>query len=805
MGLENWLGPRFIGSAAGFPAALQLDDGNFMVVYSTNGQNGLNFRVFDPFGETLEAGNLFPGSTDINGVLGLTPLEGGGFTLLYAAANSDGRSLNIQNFDANRQPTSDPITFGTDYGGGTNGFARFAQLPDGGYIVGYNLLSGTEDFWDVRFLLIDADGTVGDPLPLDSSGPGQQYSPRVATNGDNIFISWYEGGEPVIYGQMLGLDGTALTETFLVHSSSDGRYRDPQIGVLSNGNYVVTFSAEDASGADSDRGSARARLFGPTGTPLGDEFVLNEEPAGNQGAPNLTVLPDDSFIVSYFGTGGGHRWFNPDGTPRTDTLQSQLPLSQTSLVTIGDGRFAVFGVDSGLSFEIIDGRMGQLDGDEGDNILLSTRTGDTTINGFGGDDQFFGNDDNDTFFGGEGNDTFRGRGGQDTFAGGPGDDIYYFTPFSLSGDNRTTIIEEAGEGIDTLFNHGFLTLPSNVENGVLIEDAGTSELDGNGLDNRLVGNSFNNILNGNLGRDTLIGGAGNDQLTGGNDDDTIDGGEGDDVAIFRGPTSAFDIRAGASGSLTVTGGTDGTDMVTNVERLRFDDNEVMIDQGGGLRIDPARDDPDTFMFNIRDFDGNELGGAFGWVSVGRADANLDGTAQAIFVNAQIGRFAQVGLDEGLRAQFSNHGEGGDTRVVGIYIDPLVESGDVAAGSDFDSQSRFQNDLFIGNISTVLGSRDYDADGFAEIYFALSDGTAYLRALMHADGNIQYANYQSQQQVIDYLSSLGFGEETYGDWFGGNTGVSGGDGPVAAAPAISAVEASQLFYAMNDTITPEFYG
>ena len=35
-----------------------------------------------------------------------------------------------------------------------------------------------------------------------------------------------------------------------------------------------------------------------------------------------------------------------------------------------------------------------------------------------------------------------------------------------------------------------------------------------------------------------------------------------------------------------------------------------------------------------------------------------------------------------------------------------------------------------------------------------DGTAYLRSLMHADGNIKYANYQSEAQMTDYLTTLG---------------------------------------------------
>ena len=33
--------------------------------------------------------------------------------------------------------------------------------------------------------------------------------------------------------------------------------------------------------------------------------------------------------------------------------------------------------------------------------------------------------------------------------------------------------------------------------------------------------------------------------------------------------------------------------------------------------------------------------------------------------------------------------------------------------------------------------------------------SYLRALMHADGNIQYANYQSESQMSEYLTTQGY--------------------------------------------------
>ena len=54
-------------------------------------------------------------------------------------------------------------------------------------------------------------------------------------------------------------------------------------------------------------------------------------------------------------------------------------------------------------------------------------------------------------------------------------------------------------------------------------------------------------------------------------------------------------------------------------------------------------------------------------------------------------------------------------------------------------------------------------GFQETCWRTVDGTAHLRSLMHADGNVQYANYQSDQQMIDYLTSQGYDENTWSDW------------------------------------------
>ena len=104
----------------------------------------------------------------------------------------------------------------------------------------------------------------------------------------------------------------------------------------------------------------------------------------------------------------------------------------------------------------------------------------------------------------------------------------------------------------------------------------------------------------------------------------------------------------------------------------------------------------------------------------------------------------------MQIDYSDYGNGGGTRVIGIYEDPLIAIGKVIKGSKFDSQRRFQNDLYIDNLE-VKTSGDYDSDGIQEVYWKTNDGTAYLRALMHDDGNIRYANYQSESDMTAYLT------------------------------------------------------
>jgi len=264
----------------------------------------------------------------------------------------------------------------------------------------------------------------------------------------------------------------------------------------------------------------------------------------------------------------------------------------------------------------------------------------------------------------------------------------------------------------------------------------------------------------------VYGEDGNDTFHASRYNDLFDGGERVDTVVLAGNRASYTISQPVVGIFDVAG-PGGKDRYWNVEYLQFDDGSIHLLRGTGTQVSFG-EDPTSYqsaMDQIRDFGGNKLGGEGAWKWIGSADVNGDGDIDHVLVNDAIARFSTVAVaDDGL-VYFWDHSWAGETRVAGIYIDPLVVGNEVEAGGPFDSQTRFSNDLKIGNISKVLGAGDYDGDGLQEIYFALTDGTAYLHAHMHADGNIRYANYQTETQVIDFLSGNGYGVQTYAGWFG----------------------------------------
>jgi hypothetical protein len=112
---------------------------------------------------------------------------------------------------------------------------------------------------------------------------------------------------------------------------------------------------------------------------------------------------------------------------------------------------------------------------------------------------------------------------------------------------------------------------------------------GDGLGGALGVNSTGGgrYFTGTSQADTLTGTAANDMLEGGAGNDSLNGGAGIDTAFYNGLRSAYTVKQVSASAWNVVGA-QGSDMLNNVEQLRFSDGTVAIAPSG-----PVTPPPDT--------------------------------------------------------------------------------------------------------------------------------------------------------------------------------------------------------------------
>ncbi len=140
-----------------------------------------------------------------------------------------------------------------------------------------------------------------------------------------------------------------------------------------------------------------------------------------------------------------------------------------------------------------------------DNVGIAYGAVIENAKGGSGNDTIYGNHVDNVLTGNAGNDVMEGRGGNDTLDGGAGADVMkggIGNDIYIVGEAGDVVIENAGEGIDTVLSSIDYTLGANVENLDLTGSAISGT--GNELDNRISGNGLTNLLAGGAGNDVFV-------------------------------------------------------------------------------------------------------------------------------------------------------------------------------------------------------------------------------------------------------------------------------------------------------------
>ncbi len=157
---------------------------------------------------------------------------------------------------------------------------------------------------------------------------------------------------------------------------------------------------------------------------------------------------------------------------------------------------------------------------------------------------------------------------------------------------------------------------------------GTFGINSTGGTRTFNGTSGIDSLSGTIGNDTFSGLGGNDLFSGFAGNDTIDGGNGLDTALYAAARSNFTYQKNGS-TITVIDNTDalGTDVLTNVERLKFNDKAIAFDVDGAAGK--------AYRLYQAAFDRTPDQGGLGfWVSVLDGNATLQQAAGGFVSSAE---------------------------------------------------------------------------------------------------------------------------------------------------------------------------
>ena len=145
---------------------------------------------------------------------------------------------------------------------------------------------------------------VGGEFGVNGLKAMDQVDPVIAIFPDGRYLIAWTSSDPAaganryqeIKAQLFDAEGARIGVEFQVNSVSAGYQFTPSVAVLTNGNFVaawVTNSSEEIANK-----GINARLFSPSGIPLGDEFKVNLS-AGSHFSSDVVALAGGGFVVSW--------------------------------------------------------------------------------------------------------------------------------------------------------------------------------------------------------------------------------------------------------------------------------------------------------------------------------------------------------------------------------------------------------------------------------------------------------------------------------------------------------------------------
>jgi hypothetical protein len=202
---------------------------------------------------------------------------------------------------------------------------------------------------DILARRLDAQGVpADDEFVVNAAGAGNQTEPAVAANRQGDFaVVWQGPGleEEDIFLRLFDARGAAVTDDLLVNLNTPGRQLYPHVAFSDVGTAVVVWESR-VTDADGDGIRACAQLLDGSGSPLGDERIL-DDPLYDCRYPDVAMDPAGNYVATWLRETGPDtimaRRFDANGVPLTDPFEvSAARITSLTRPTAASGPLGCF-------------------------------------------------------------------------------------------------------------------------------------------------------------------------------------------------------------------------------------------------------------------------------------------------------------------------------------------------------------------------------------------------------------------------------------------------------------------------------
>ncbi|MEQ1951534.1 calcium-binding protein [Mesorhizobium sp. CN2-181] len=511
------------------PDIIQLDNGNILVSWTSSdparpGASGASDtigQIFDPMGVAVggpfRINQGFFADDEIDADLAAVP--GGGFMAVYEDVETTGTPLRANVYDA-----TGAVIFTTTIESDSNAATQpnfrdphVAVSSSTSALVVYQF----QDAGGTRIagrIYDPSTGTLGSQISLIGFSLNESDPDVAVLSNGNYVITCTDltgGDNRIAFRVVDAAGGNVISASFVAATNADG-FSDTESSVtaLAGGGFAIAYTDVDANDTD-----VTIAIFDAAGVQTGTANVILANSATNlTNEATITALSDGSFIVIVDDDQADNMvasHFSATGSSLGNFVFSG-PGTSPSVTDLGDGRFAVtwqsLDATGGVRMEILDTRdfvNAQAVYNPEPNWQVGTIFSDTIVTDV----------DSDIVHGHLGDDdiTDSTSSGGNQYFGDQGNDILRV------GNNIDTDLWDGGADTDTL------DLLANTQNGLIIDlDAGTI-VEGVNTETAI---NFENV-NGTNQDDSIRGTAGANTLVGRNGADNLQGRAGSDTFIYN--------------------------------------------------------------------------------------------------------------------------------------------------------------------------------------------------------------------------------------------------------------------------------